>query len=124
MLVKKISDFLEKEQHYDDSRQVVKSPAVIGEVIAVEQVHFRKGEKKPYASIYFYFADDVEKTPYCWNTSSEVIMDQVRKLKDAGAFEDGEPVLARVLKKRTKAGLKYYTLIDPDEDPDEVMEDD
>jgi len=115
-VVKKISDFLEKE-HRDD-RTVVKSPAVIGEVIAIEDAHFRKGDNgKPYVSVYFYYYTDVEKTPYCWNTSSSVIMDQIRKLKDKRAFDDGEPVLALVGKRKNKAGLWYYTLLDPDDEP-------
>ncbi|MBO8173488.1 MAG: hypothetical protein H0Z33_16595 [Bacillaceae bacterium] len=113
--MKKISDYLDSSER--DGRQVVKSPAVIGEVIAIENAHFRKGSKeKPYVSVYFHFNDDVEETPYCWNTSSEVITDQIRRLKDAGAFVDDEPVMALVGKRRTKAGLWYYTLLDPDDE--------
>lgn len=119
--MKKISDFLEKSDK--DDRQVVKSIAVLGEVIAIEEFHERVGDSgKPYVSVYFHFPNDVEKTPYCWNTSSTVIMDQLRKLKEKGAFDDSEPVLAKVWKKKTKAGLVYYTLVDPEEDPD-ILED-
>lgn len=111
-MVKKISDFLEKPL---DNREIVKSGAVLGEVILIEDAHFRKGVEGQYVSIYFHFADDVEKKPYCWNTSSSVIMDQIRILKDKNAF-DGEPVAAKVVKRRNEKGLKYYVLVDPDEE--------
>jgi len=120
-MAKKISDFLEREKR--DNRQIVKAPAVIGEVIAIENAYFRKGDNdKPYVSVYFHFEKDVEKTPYVWNTSSEVIMDQIRQLKDRGAFDDGEPVLALVGKRKTKAGLWYYVLLDPEDEA--VVDDD
>lgn len=112
-MVKKISDFLEKPL---DNREIVKSGAVLGEVILIEDAHFRKGIEGTYVSIYFRFADDVEKKPYCWNTSSTVIMDQIRVLKDKGAFDDDEPVVAKVIKRRNEKGLKYYVLVDPDEE--------
>lgn len=112
-MTKKISDFLEKPG--EDNRQVVKAPAVVGEIIDIEEAHFRKGDnEKQYVSVYFTFAEDVERIPYVWNTSSGVIMDQVRKLKDAKAF-DGEPIRALVGKRQTKAGLWYYTLLDPED---------
>lgn len=110
-MTKTISDYLVHVG--EDNRQVVKAPAVVGEVINIEDVHFRHGDNdKLYVSVYFHFADDVDKTPYVWNTSSSVIIDQSRKLKDAGAF-DGEPVQALVGKRQTKAGLWYYTFLDP-----------
>jgi len=115
-MAKKISDYLERPKH--DNRQIVKAPAVVGEVIAIENAYFRTGENgKPYVSIYFHFDKDVDKTPYVWNTSSSVVMDQIRQLKDAGAFNDDEPVLALVGKRKTKAGLWYYVLLDPEDEP-------
>lgn len=115
-MAKKISDFLER--HDGDNRQIVKAPAVVGEVIEIESAYFRKGENgKPYVSIYFHFANDVEKTPYVWNTSSAVVMDQIRQLLDKGAFDDGEPIQALVGKRKTKAGLWYYVLLDPEDEP-------
>jgi len=112
-VVKKISDYLEKPM---DNREIVKSGAVLGEVILIEDAHFRKGIEGQYVSIYFHFADDPDKTAYCWNTSSSVIMDQIRILKDKGAFDDDEPVTAKVIKRRNEKGLKYYVLVDPDEE--------
>jgi len=110
-----ISTFLDEPEL--DNREIVKWEEVIGKVIIIEDAHFRKGTEGEYISLYFYFAEDKNKLPKCWNTSSHVVMNQIKPLKTNNILsKDNYWIKAKVVQRTTEKGLTYFTLIDPTEE--------